>query len=102
MPTSPNASTWRYLGKENFKESSCCHLTASFHPAPPVDCVEDMADYEETDGGDEEVVEVETTVGLVGLLDHHSVKVSHDGSDVCKDKVSSIKLFSIVLPMSLT
>ena len=47
-----------------------------------------MADYEETDGGDEEVVEVETTVGLVGLLDHHSVKVSHDGSDVCEDKVS--------------
>ena len=47
-----------------------------------------MADNEETDGSDEEVVEVETTVGLVRLLDNHSVEVSHDGSDVCKDKVS--------------
>ena len=54
----------------------------------PVDEVEDVADTDEADGGDEEVVEVETTVGLVRLLDYHSVEVSHDGSDVCKDKVS--------------
>ena len=67
---------------------SCSHLTTSFHSAPPIDGVEDMADNEETDGSDEEVVEVETTVGLVRLLDDHSVEVSHDGSDVCKDKVS--------------
>ena len=47
-----------------------------------------MADYEEADGGDEEVVKVETTVRLVRLLDHNSVEVSHYGSDVCKDNVS--------------
>ena len=95
---SPNASTWRYLGLENFEVPSCCHFTASVHPAPPEDCVEDMADYEQADGGDEEVVEVESLkaiheimrreqvrnylIGCIGLLYNETVKVMENGSDV--------------------
>ena len=41
----------------------------------PVDEVDDMGKTDQTDGGDEEVAEIEAFVGAVGLLDDLVVKV---------------------------
>ena len=49
-----------------------------------------MAGADETDGGDKQVVEVESLIGLILTLYYHSVKVLQDHGNIWEKKSISL------------
>ena len=60
-------------------------------PHGPVDDVDNMAGADETDGGDKEILEVEPMVGFVSRLNHHTIKMIQDHSNIWHNKTFKSK-----------